>query len=149
MPNQIQISNASGKNRNDIISLLRKENLPTEDLPLALDHFIIATDINKQLIGAIGLETYSKYGLLRSMVVNSSYRKLGIASALVNKLETQASQMGFHFIYLLTETAGEYFKRKGYTAINRNEVPVEIKGSTEFSNVCPVSAEVMVKQIYF
>lgn len=142
-----EISNASGKDRNDIISLLQKEKLPTEDLPLSLNHFFIATDKFHKVIGAIGLETHGEFGLLRSMVVDSNYRNRGIATILVNRLETQASQMGFRSMYLLTETAVEYFRRKGYMSISRDEVPAEIKTSSEFSNVCPVSAEVMIKPI--
>ncbi len=117
-----------------------------EDLPASLKHFYIATD-NNSVIGAIGLEQYGRFGLLRSMVVARSFRNLGIAAELVGLLQTQAKIIGLDSIYLLTETAFGFFTNKGYHIIARDEVPEEIKQSTEFSNVCPASATVMYKHL--
>jgi amino-acid N-acetyltransferase len=47
----------------------------------------------------------------------------------------------------LTETADKYFNKKGYRAIAREQVPEQIKASSEFNHVCPVSAVVMKKGI--
>jgi len=46
-------------------------------------------------------------------------------------------------IYLLTQTALYFFLKLGFKEINREEVPDEIRQSTEFSQVCPSSARVM------
>jgi amino-acid N-acetyltransferase len=62
-------------------------------------------------------------------------------------LEEQASSTGITTMYLLTETADKYFSKKGYSTITRGEVPDELKGSSEFSHVCPVSAVVMKKEL--
>ena len=66
---------------------------------------------------------------------------------LVARLESEAKSSGIEALYLLTETADKYFAKKGYTAISREIVPVEIKSSSEFSHVCPVSAIVMKKEL--
>ncbi len=146
MSTAYQIRQAAENDRKTIVSLLQSEKLPVEDLPASLKHFYIATD-NNSVIGAIGLEQYGRFGLLRSMVVARSFRNLGIAAELVGLLQTQAKIIGLDSIYLLTETAFGFFTNKGYHIIARDEVPEEIKQSTEFSNVCPASATVMYKHL--
>ncbi|MGC4038492.1 MAG: arsenic resistance N-acetyltransferase ArsN2 [Chitinophagaceae bacterium] len=147
MPTNYQIKQATISDRKGIVTLLQTEKLPVEDLPLTLDHFYIATDRMNAIIGAIGLESHGRHGLLRSMVVARNFRNHGIAAELVGLLQTEAKIIGMDSVYLLTETASDYFSRKGFNKISRDEVPEEIKLSSEFSNVCPVSAVVMFKKL--
>jgi amino-acid N-acetyltransferase len=125
---------------------LQSEKLPVEDLPAGLDNFFIASD-HDNVIGAIGLEKYNNCGLLRSLVVNKDYRNEKIAAKLVRHLEKKAKDLGVDCIYLLTETAPDYFEKKGYEKIKRDEVPAGLQSSSEFSHVCPQSAIVMKKYI--
>lgn len=142
----MQVIQATLKHRAAIIELLKAENLPVKDLPAELDHFFVAIQ-NGQIIGAIGLEVYSPYGLLRSMVVHRDYRNNRIATTLVEALESYATSLHINQLYLLTETAVDYFSKKNYLQVNRAEVPDAIKQTTEFTSVCPVSAVVMLKAI--
>ena len=98
---------------------------------------------NSSVIGAIGLETYERSGLLRSLIVKPEYRKMNIAAALVNEIESLGRRLGLANIYLLTETAKDYFDRKGYETIERTEAPESLQQSSEFSHVCPSTAVVM------
>ncbi len=129
--------------REAIVAILFAEKLPVDDLPEMLDNFLVATE-GEQLIGVIGLEIYGGYGLLRSLAVLSEYRNKGVAGLLIRHLEKNA---GLKELYLLTETAPEYFAGKGFQKVTRDEVPDEVKMSSEFSNVCPVSAIAMKKSI--
>lgn len=140
----MEIITASPEHRKEIVGLLQSQNLPVEDLPLPLIDFYTAIK-GEQVVGVIGMERYGRYGLLRSMVVHPDYRNQNIAGTLVRVLEQAAVASGIKEIYLLTETAANYFAKKGFNTINRNEVPAAIKASSEFSHVCPVSALVMVK----
>ena len=144
--NRTKITKASNEQRQSIIGLLQAEKLPVEDLPNSLDNFFVAVEDNK-VIGVIGLEQYGNCGLLRSMVVNREHRNKSIALQLVQELEYYAAAAGIDYMFLLTETASQYFEKKGYTKINRDEVPKLIQISSEFSHVCPVSATVMKKSI--
>lgn len=130
----MQIEKATEANRNELIALLRSNNLPTEDLPPSLNDFFIVKEDDK-VIGAIGMERYSHYGLLRSMVVHPQYRNRRIAERLVDELEEKAISSNITALLLLTETAKEFFFRKGYNVITRDEVPTEVKASSEFSLV--------------
>ncbi len=146
MLNKIDITQANSKSREEIISLLQSSSLPAEDLPHDMGQFFVATD-NGYVIGAIGLETYERNGLLRSLVVKPGYRKMKIATALVRELEKRAKDLKLQDIYLLTETAQSYFSPKGYETIGRDEAPESLKQSTEFSHVCPSSAILMKKKL--
>jgi amino-acid N-acetyltransferase len=142
----MKIIQANQTHRQTIIELLKAEKLPVADLPGNLDHFFVAS-IDGEIIGAIGLELYPPFGLLRSMVVQQDHRNQKIAAALVQALEKHATDLKLSSIYLLTETASTYFDKRNYQRVERTEVPDAIKQSTEFSSVCPVSAIVMKKSL--
>jgi amino-acid N-acetyltransferase len=146
MLRQIEIKEGNNGYRQSIVALLQSEKLPADDLPGALDSFFVALD-NNHVVGAIGLEKYNNCGLLRSLVVNKDYRNEKIAGKLVGQLEEKAKTLGIDCIYLLTETAPDYFAKKGYERISRDEVPAPLKESSEFSHVCPQTAIVMQKYI--
>ncbi|HTK22041.1 MAG TPA: arsenic resistance N-acetyltransferase ArsN2 [Mucilaginibacter sp.] len=132
--------------REAIIALLSSEKLPTSDLPASLDNFLAMIKDN-ELLGVVGLEKYGHYGLLRSLAVSRDFRSQGIANKLVGQLEKLADAKGLKAIFLLTETAPDYFSRKGYQTIARAEIPVEVQQSSEFSHVCPQSAIAMKKEL--
>jgi amino-acid N-acetyltransferase len=132
--------------REGIIALLLSEKLPASDLPATLENFRVIVQDN-ELIGVIGLEIYGEYGLLRSLAVKPAFRSQNIAAKLIGQIEILAASKQLKAIFLLTETAAEYFIRKGYQKITRNDVPDQVWQSSEFSHVCPQSAIVMKKDI--
>ena len=144
--NRVKLSRAKEWQRQSIVALLQAEKLPAADLPVSLDNFLAAMQENN-VIGAVGLEQYENYGLLRSMVVNKEFRNKNIAADLIQELERMARTSGIDCMYLLTETAPQYFERKGYERISRDAVPKAVQVSSEFSSVCPVSAIVMKKSL--
>lgn len=146
MNKQITIAPAWASQRPAIIELLQSEKLPVDDLPASLDEFFVAMN-NDVIVAAIGLERYGDGGLLRSLVVDKAYRNLQLASQLVKQLEDAARTAGITYMYLLTETAPDYFEKKGYQKIKREEVPAALQASSEFSHVCPASAIVMKKKL--
>ena len=116
------------------------------DLPASLKKLLGVIE-NDELVGVIGLETYVNYGLLRSLAVRPDSRNQNIAGKLIKQIENLATAEGLKAIFLLTETASEYFSRKGYHAIARAEMPAEVQQSSEFSHVCPQSAIAMRKDL--
>lgn len=131
----------------NVKELLVENQLPTEDLSVNnMEHFFGCGE-KENAKGVIGLEIHGEDGLLRSLAVSPIVRGLGCGSALVKKLETHASSIGINHLYLLTDTAEDYFERKGYTTIDRDKVSESIKHTREFSDLCPASAAVMRKNI--
>ena len=130
--------------REGLEALLETENLPTKDLPKQLDNFLVARKTG-ETIGTIGLEVYGDRGLLRSLAVAPKFRKQGVAGKLLAWIEAVAVSQNIGEIYLLTETATDYFTSKGYRQVARPKVPLPVQKSSEFSHVCPQSAIVMKK----
>ncbi|WP_336518391.1 arsenic resistance N-acetyltransferase ArsN2 [Pollutibacter soli] len=134
------------KQREEIISLLRSEKLPTNDLADELTHFFVAME-DDRVVGTIGLELYDNNGLLRSLMVKQGYRNYNVAGSLINELEILSKNLRLEKLYLLTETAENYFSKKGYVRIERKDAPASLQKSSEFSHACPSSAALMVKSI--
>jgi amino-acid N-acetyltransferase len=125
-------------------SLLRECKLPHEDIKLAENTFIGYYDSTDHLIASGGLEFYGASALLRSVAVNAEYRKQALAQKNLDDLFKKAIDKKVTSIYLLTETAHGYFLKKGFKDTSRDQVPDELKKSSEFSTVCPVSAKCMI-----
>ena len=127
-------------------SLLKTVGLPHEDLDYK-NHILLGYFDNDKLIGTGALEVYGKYALLRSLAVNDSLRGRSLGSRITDDLILQAKRNNIKGVYLLTESARLFFKRKGFRDIDKSNVPAEVKASSEFSSVCPESAVCMEYQI--
>jgi amino-acid N-acetyltransferase len=134
---------ADDGSRAAILSLLAENDLPTSDLD---DTKILFACINNgDVVGTGGLELFKDCGLLRSICVRTDMQKRGLGKFIVQELEKIAAHMGIHRLYLLTTTAKDFFTKEDYTTIDRKDVPLEVKNTTEFSSVCPSTATVMRK----
>jgi amino-acid N-acetyltransferase len=138
---------ATADNEPEIKLLLAASELHHEDLePHQLKHFMLAWEGSK-LVGVIGLEIKADCGLLRSLAVDAVYRNRKIASRLVRSIEDYAKSLQLKTLFLLTMTAEEFFSRRGFQKTARNSAPAGIQETTEFKNLCPVSAVCMVKYL--
>jgi len=123
-----------------LCALLAECGLPNADLTLAsLAHFRIARD-DSRLVAVAGLTTLGQVGLLRSVAVAPAYRGRGLASGLVDALEREARRLGLGALYLLTDSAAEFFTRRGYVPLPREAAPAAVRDSAEFTHLCPASA---------
>ena len=125
--------------------LLSRCGLPSSDLTReTLDHFICAT-ADGSMIGIVGIEPQDATGLIRSLAVAPSHRNGGVASALVERAEQAAVDLGIVSAYALTETAEGFLIRRGYRRVERDAAPESIRETTEFRTLCPESAVLMEK----
>lgn len=125
-----------------------RELLTVADLPLeGLDEqfgpgYAVAVE-EQQVIGAAGVERYGRWGLLRSVVTDPEWRGQGVAETLTRNRLAWAVTEGLEGVYLLTTTAAGYFPRLGFAQVDREELPLEIRESREFSSACPETAVAM------
>jgi len=135
-------------NRDDaaIRELLTQSRLPTSDLDAAQPVIFVAR-YDGGLAGIGAIELFGTAGLLRSVAVVPSHRKTGLGRAIVQRLEEQARESGLFELVLLTETARPFFEKLGYGVIERSAAPMAVKGSAEFTSLCPQSAVCMRKQL--
>src|SRR2546430_1175280 len=74
-------------------------------------------------------------------------RRQGLGAAVTVAALDLARRRGVRTVYLLTETAGQFFPKFGFTQITRAQVEPVVLHSPEFTTACPKSALVMVKQL--
>lgn len=130
-----------------VTSWLDAAGLPTADLTDAhMTNFLVAAD-NNTPVGMIGLEQLETAGLLRSLVVDPGARSGGIGRQLVAALEANAVSLGVRELWLLTIDADAYFAALGYEVMERNAAPESIRGTQEFSTLCPGDAVLMMKRL--
>ena len=126
-----------------VFQFLRDNGLPYKDIALEKTEIFTYHDNDGKVIGTGGLEFYGGYALLRSVSVRADLRGRSIGKHIVDDLLDRARRKAIE-VYLLTETAHQYFKHLNFNDVDRKSVPKEIQVSTEFSNVCPTSAACMV-----
>ena len=146
MKAQYQIRAATKSDLFTINNLLLKNALTIDGTKTYLDHFLVAIQ-SGSIVGVAGLEVIGKYGLLRSVAVDEDCRGLGIADSLCSALEERAVQRGIRRLYLLTESADRYFSTRGYTTIIRDDAPLPIQKTKQFSALCPDSATLMGRRL--
>jgi amino-acid N-acetyltransferase len=127
------------------LDLLKKNNLPTEDISEATSMFVI--EEQNTVTGTIALEYAGPDGLLRSLAVAEDHRQNGVGGELVSFIEAYAVRQGIQQLYLLTTTAEKFFAKRGYVVVERSAVSPFIENSSEFASVCPSTAVVMKKII--
>jgi amino-acid N-acetyltransferase len=132
-------------NFSSALDLLKKNNLPTEDISEATSLFVVEED--NSVIGTIALEYAGPEGLLRSLAVAEEHRQNGVGGELVSFIEAYGKRQGIKNLYLLTTTAEKFFAKRGYAVVERSSVSPFIQNSSEFASVCPSTAVVMKKMI--
>lgn len=139
-------------------TLLERNGLPTDDVREKPRCFYVAT-VDGELsadgkrigvagrVGVGGLEIHDTDGLLRSVVVEESFRGQGYGAAIKGELEEEARSAGVDSLYLLTTTAAQFFEQQGYAEIERTDAPEAIRATAEFETLCPDGATCMRKRL--
>lgn len=131
-----------------IRALLQAAGLTDSDLTPA--HFLtfLVARAGRELVGCLGGEVLDERTiLLRSLAVAESSRGRGLGVRLVAEGERVARQLGMESIYLLTETAREFFARRGFRTVPRDDAPEVVRQCGQFAQLCPASAVLMEKAV--
>lgn len=128
-------------------ALLETCDLTTADLfeDKALAFFGCRED--DTLVAVIGMETGIESVLLRSLAVAPEYRGRGLARRLVAFVEHLAGARGKETLYLLTDSAPDFFRRLGYEETSRDRAPDWIRAGAQFAQLCPADAVFMSKSL--
>jgi amino-acid N-acetyltransferase len=141
------ITAARASDHEAVVRLLDAAQLPHQDVtPPMLAHFLVVWR-GRTLAGVIGLEPLGRVGLLRSLAVASEERSRGLGIALTHALERHARDLGIAELYLLTTTADRFFGKLGYGQVPRTGAPAEIRGTTEYREICAESSVLMSRRL--
>jgi len=138
--------NAERADLRAITELLRNDGLPTDDIECHLENFIILVN-DGEIIGVGGLERCGEFGLVRSIAVTPENRNKGVARRIYRCIEERAHALGISTLYLLTESAADYFDKLGFVILERAQTPPSVMASRQFEELCPSTATVMFRQI--
>ena len=143
----------------EVKALLTASGLPLAGLDQAADCLLLARhdqpgNLDKAdrapsspLAGCAALEIVGASALLRSVAVTPAARGHGVGRQLVAAAEATARSRGLTTMYLLTESAVDYFPRLGYASVDRAQVDPAVAASVEFVSACPASAQAMRKRL--
>jgi amino-acid N-acetyltransferase len=129
------IERASAADAPAVDALLAAAGLPLEGAAEALSTAVVARE-GEQIVAAAAIERYGEAGLLRSVVVAPAWRGTGLGREIVTAAEDLARAAGVHDLYLLTETAADWFPRLGYEVVERSVAAAAVGESIEFTTVC-------------
>jgi amino-acid N-acetyltransferase len=125
-----------------VLELLAAAGLPREGVADHFADFLVAR-ADGAIVGGVGLEPYGEAGLLRSLVVAEARRGAGLGRALVEALLAAARRRSVRRVFLLTETAADFFPALGFRRVERDEADPAVRRSVEFLAACPRSAVCM------
>ena len=125
-----------------IRALLADCGLPPQGIETCLRHCRVV-ERDGRLVASGAIERCAGALLLRSLAVAATDRRHGVAALLVAALEHDAQELGASELWLLTDTASEWFTTRGYRARARDEAPAGIRAHAQFHSLCPASARLM------
>jgi N-acetylglutamate synthase-like GNAT family acetyltransferase len=132
--------------REGLAAALAKAGLPAEDVTTPAPLFW-RFEHEDGPVGFGGLEIHGDQALLRSVVTLPPVRNHGIGGAIVAALEMEARIRGCRDVWLLTDTAVDFFARLGYRKHERADVPEAMQETAQFTRFSPVSATAMMKRL--
>ncbi|HEX9726050.1 MAG TPA: arsenic resistance N-acetyltransferase ArsN2 [Vicinamibacteria bacterium] len=136
------IKAAAPSELSELLALLEECQLPREGVAEHLEGFLVARN-DRTLLGVVGLERYEDIGLLRSLAVSPRARGRGVGSSLVEALIAGARERKIATLYLLTDTAEDFFPRFGFERIPRASLDARLAASAELQGACPETAVAM------
>jgi amino-acid N-acetyltransferase len=111
-----------------IKALLSEDDLPASDITAdLLNDFAVAEDVDGSAVGSVGLERYGPNALLRSLAVAQPARNAGLGGRLLAHAEDLAREKGILELWLLTTTAPDFFRPRGYVDVGRSRC---VRGNT-------------------
>lgn len=142
MDDRVTIRPAGPRDFQQAAYLLADSGLPLDGLQERFSHALVASR-DERIVGCVALEIYEDQALLRSLVVAPDERGGRVGERLTTEVLRLARTSGVRDVYLLTETAAEFFPRFGFAVEDRASAPPALRQSVEFRAACPASAVMM------
>lgn len=146
---EVYIRPASSDDLPAVVDLLHAAKLEPNGVEAQFGpQYAVAVDpADGRIVGAAGIELYRDgadvVGLFRSAAVADDWRNSGIGAALTDDRIAWAERESLQALYLLTQTAAEYWPRFGFARTARTAAPASLMESYEWKSGCPASAVAM------
>jgi len=128
--------------------MLTAAGLPAEGVAPLIEAFHVIRDDEGKVAAAAVIEWRAESaeesnGLLRSVVVDPAQRGKGLGKTIVRAVMDSTDQD----LYLLTESATDFFRGMGWESIDRSLAPPALRQSEEFRCLCGESAAFMRRSV--
>ncbi|MEZ4358533.1 MAG: GNAT family N-acetyltransferase [Kofleriaceae bacterium] len=118
----------------DLQALLHKAKLVNEEVSAASVPWFFTLRNERGLVGCVAIEVLGDDAILRALAVDPSCRGVGYGWMLADMALNHARYRGVRRIYLLTETASDFFAAKlGFRIIDPSTVSAQVSASAAFS----------------
>lgn len=123
-----------------VAGLLRRSNLPLQGVDaLGLELFV--KEEQGRVVGAVALEPYPPYALIRSLVVDPRERNKGHGRELLRHVLEHAKAKQYTTLYGLTTTIPDLLAKRGFEEIPRDQIARPVQQSVEIrGGACPTNA---------
>ena len=140
--NELKIRAAREADMEDVCRLLESVGLITEGVADHIGTFVVAFD-GDRMVACGGSEPYQFVALIRSIAVVPEFRGHGVGRRMVREILDRLSSRGLREFYLLTLDAEAWFRKRGFRAIDRDQIHPQLLASAELSGACPDTAVCM------
>ncbi|MHB8511414.1 MAG: HAD-IIA family hydrolase [Actinomycetota bacterium] len=137
------IRQATGPDLPGVAHLLHEGSLQAGNVRERAGRTIVAEAGRKEMLGTAAWDPVGSAAILRSIAVRTQSRGKGVGLLLVAGALRTAFKAGVREAWLVTTDAQAFFKRCGFTEINREDVPDEVAAHPQISRECPATASVM------
>ena len=127
-------------------ALVVASGLPLDDLDQCRDTQFVLRD-GAAIIATAALEIRGEDAILRSVAVDPTRRGERLGERIVAHAIDHARSADVRALYLLTETAAEFFPRFGFVRELRDAAPPAVQSSMEYCSVCGSDAVAMVLEL--
>ena len=114
---EIEIVDAIPEDMESVEALLQETNLTTDGISDYFHNYLVLKS-EHILFGVCGLEIYGTDGLLRSLAIIPTLQKKGLGSTILEVMLDKARLLNIHTMYLLTNTAEDFYLRHGFITIS-------------------------------
>ena len=122
-----------------IRELLASQNLPHERFEERLSHLLVAQS-KGTVVGCIGLELLDRMGIIRVLAVEPGFQEEDIDRQLIEHILDYARLANIEEVYAFTSSLSPYLEELGFKAVNREELPPEIKELPDLNVLYPETA---------
>jgi UDP-N-acetylmuramate: L-alanyl-gamma-D-glutamyl-meso-diaminopimelate ligase len=116
-------------------ALLSRTGLHYPDVDKHLGDLLTLRDPSRQVVGCVALELYDEAGLLRALATSPDRRGEGLGWMLADAALVRARSRGCQRVYLVTESASDFFAEKfGFNKVRKELMDATVIESSQFSS---------------
>ena len=141
------IRKAGKEDLDKLREFLERANLGTDGVnEESIGCFLLLEDEEGALQGTLGMEAYTNFGMLRSLVVTSGQAQKEIF-VLFDQMVQLAKEKGMQSVFLATNKSATlpFFELMGFQRIGRGDLPQEFYGSKHIRHVLNVDNSLFLK----